>query len=150
MPKGMVLRLHGAFLQQVDLLHSRLTDANLTAASLSGANLSNASLTRADLTGARLEEATLNGADLRDASLRDARLWQAKIDEGSDLSNVHWWAADFYRMPAQNRLTPALEPDSQQFEVDSFLISTLRDRLGPPLAEVHESVRRHQEIGNVN
>jgi hypothetical protein len=72
-------RCSGCQLQDADLVHANLRDADLSGANLKRANLSQAQLDGARLSGADLSFTSLMGASLRGADLRGARL------EGTDL-----------------------------------------------------------------
>ncbi|MFZ0408502.1 MAG: pentapeptide repeat-containing protein [Cyanobium sp.] len=86
-------------LQDADLVHASLRDANLRGAQLQRANLSGALLDGAQLGGADLSFTSLQGASLRGADLRGARLEGtdlresdlsgARLDAGA-LSRSHW------------------------------------------------------------
>jgi len=69
----------GCRLQDADLVHANLRDADLTRAQLQRANLSSAQLDGAKLKGANLSFTSLAGASLRGADLRGALL------DGTDL-----------------------------------------------------------------
>ena len=86
-------------LQDADLVHANLRDADLQGARLQRANLSQAQLDGANLQGADLSFTTLEGASLRGADLRGAKfmgtdLRQADLS-GAQLSpnalaSAHW------------------------------------------------------------
>ncbi len=89
----------GAFLQGINLNHSRLTRANFSDAdiregSFEQAELDWASLHSANLRGSTLARASLENADLRDADLVGANLRNANL-EGADLSGADLRDADF-------------------------------------------------------
>ena len=95
-------RCSGCRLQDADLVHAELQQADLRGAHLGGANLSRASLRQADLSGADLRQAVLLGADLSGADLRGANLsgtdlrqadlTGARLDREA-LSSSHWQGA---------------------------------------------------------
>jgi uncharacterized protein YjbI with pentapeptide repeats len=83
---------HGMSLEEIDLSHAILAQADLRAvnfarASLRRANLRGARLSGATLTGAIFEGADLQGADLHEANLRGAVFAGANLS-GADLSGV--------------------------------------------------------------
>jgi uncharacterized protein YjbI with pentapeptide repeats len=86
-------------LQDADLVHANLRDADLQGARLQRANLSQAQLDGANLQGADLSFTTLEGASLRGADLRGARLMGTDLRQadlsGAQLSpnalgSAHW------------------------------------------------------------
>ena len=74
-------------LQDVDLVHADLRDAQLTGALLQRSNLARARLDGADLRGSNLSFASLLGASLRGADLRGANLHGADLRQ-ADLSGA--------------------------------------------------------------
>jgi len=92
----------GCRLQDADLVHAELRDADLQGANLKRANLSGALLDGAQLQGADLSFTSLVGASLRGADLRGARLegtdlrqsdlGGAQLDGGA-LEQTHWQQA---------------------------------------------------------
>lgn len=89
-------------LQDADLVHANLRDAQLPGAQLQRSNLSRARLDGADLRGANLSFASLLGASLRGADLRGAQLNGADLRQAdltgtqldSDaLASSHWEGA---------------------------------------------------------
>ncbi len=72
----------GCQLQDLDLVHADLRDADLSGAKLQRANLSQVNLDGADLRSSDLSFTTLRGASLRGADLRSSRLY------GTDLRNA--------------------------------------------------------------
>jgi hypothetical protein len=82
-------RCAGCQLQDADLVHADLRDAQLVGANLQRANLGQAQLDGANLSGADLRFTSLQGASLRGADLRGARL------EGTDLRQSDLSGAQF-------------------------------------------------------
>ena len=74
-------------LQDADLVHADLRDANLQGAQLQRANLGQAQLDGANLRGADLSFTSLKGASLRGANLEGAKLYGSDLRQ-SDLSGA--------------------------------------------------------------
>ncbi|WP_157467681.1 pentapeptide repeat-containing protein [Edaphobacter aggregans] len=146
--KGGRLRLHGAFLYEVDLSRARLIGAQMSKARLIGADLSGAVLTGSDLADTRLEEARFEGADLSNASVHNAKLWHARFDQESILVNVQWWTANFFDTLMSTAPNPTARLiDSEELNVDEQLITALLSRSRTDaLVGAHESVKKHQQM----
>lgn len=87
-------QLARAEMQSMNLLATRLDDANLNGANLSYANLASASLRNANLSGANLVGANLDGADLTGADLSQADLRYATF-RGAHLEGTRLEGAMF-------------------------------------------------------
>jgi uncharacterized protein YjbI with pentapeptide repeats len=88
--------LRGTNLTRADLHSAFLVKANLQSAKLSGANLHGAILIEANLQGTNLQDSTLAGANLQGANLQDSILNDARL-QIADLSKANLGKASLWR-----------------------------------------------------
>ncbi len=90
---GVRANLHGAFLRNVNLYNTNLSDADLSCAYFCGVDLSRAHLRGADLQGAYLNSINLNNADLSYTNLEYTTLTRTDLNY-ANLSGANLTDAD--------------------------------------------------------